>query len=91
MPALAVSAALAGAVAAALAFAPLAAADEPSRDGCRGSACSKPAAPPKVFKPAPSRNGAANVPQGWKNDARWAQQGSNPFGSGPKPPIVALD
>ena len=90
MPALAASVALAGAVAAALAFAPVATADEPSLDDCRGSACSKPA-PPKVFKPAPSRNSSANVPQGWKNDARWAQPGSNPFGSGPKPPLVALD
>ena len=91
MPALAASLALAGAVAAALAFAPLATADESSLDDCRGSACSKPAAPPKAFKPAPSRNSSANIPQGWKNDARWAQPGSNPFGSGPKPPLVALD
>ncbi|MCB1288534.1 MAG: hypothetical protein KDB47_12730 [Mycobacterium sp.] len=91
MPALAASVALAGAVAAALAFAPVAAADESSLEDCQGSACSNPAAPPKVFKPAPSRNASANIPQGWKNDAQWAQPGSNPFGSGPMPPLVALD
>ncbi|MCB1263917.1 hypothetical protein [Mycolicibacterium sp.] len=91
MSAFAATAALAGSVAAAIALAPIAVADEPSLDGCRGSSCSKPAAPPKAFKPSPNRNAAASVPQGWKNDAQWARPGSNPFGKGPKPPMVALD
>jgi len=28
------------------------------------------------------------VPQGWRNDALW---GGNPSGSGPRPPVIALD
>lgn len=39
-----------------------------------------------------SPNFAANLPPGWKNEALWAGPGgSNPFGKGPKPPVVALD
>ena len=37
---------------------------------------------------------AQNLPQGWANEARWAQSGpggSSPFGSGPMPPMLALD
>ncbi len=35
-----------------------------------------------------------NIPQGWANDARWAQSGpggSSPIGSGNLPPVLALD
>ena len=33
-----------------------------------------------------------DLPAGWTNEAQWARPGaSNPFGLGPKPPVLALD
>ena len=33
----------------------------------------------------------SNLPKGWTNEAMWARPGQNTFGSGPKPPGLALD
>ena len=92
------------AVAAAVALAPMVAADEGDGDGAtkpgkvRGSA--QQAGDRDVSKPSP-RSGPPRassqikeIPKGWTNEAQWARPGSggsNNFGSLPKPPIFALD
>jgi len=41
-----------------------------------------------------SQQSVRNLPQGWSNEALWAQSGpggTNPIGSGPLPPTLALD
>ena len=98
MTSLFVTAVLAGAVAAAIAVAPTAGADSPS-DGCRGSGCSEPRPASPGQKGGSAKNPlssdfAADIPTGWKNDAQWAKPrpgGPNPFGSGPRPPVFAMD
>ena len=92
------SALLAGAMAAAIALAPTAAADTPSVDNDRGSGASSNAGP---VKPGARQNqltrdfNSAQIPQGWKNDAIWARPApgtsDTTFGKGPKPPVLALD
>lgn len=81
---------LAGAFAAAIAFAPTAAADDedtgsrPDRTGRESS----------QQREAAQRQAWNDAPRGWSNEAQWARPGpggSNPFGSLPKPPIFALD
>ncbi|MGV0990993.1 MAG: hypothetical protein ACOYBX_07280 [Mycobacterium sp.] len=79
---------LAGAAAAAIALAPSATAERP--DNCRGTAC---------VKPGPVQNPlrtdfSPELPKGWTNEAQWARPGpagSNPFGAGPRPPVLAMD
>ena len=92
---------LAGALAGAIAMAPVAAADSrgagpdasaSSESVKRGPNAVKP-------KPRPAPNSAttdfnsSKIPQGWRNDALWARPGaSNPFGAtGKRPPVIALD
>ncbi len=90
------------AVAAAVALAPMVAADE--GDGAtkpgqvRGSA--QESGDRDVSKPGPrpgpprASSQIKEVPKGWTNEAQWARPGSggsNNFGSLPKPPIFALD
>ena len=89
---------LAGAAAAAIALAPTASAEGP-RDGCRGSGCSKPSPSQPQQNQRNQQNQlrtdfSSQLPKGWTNEAQWARPGaagSNPFGSGPKPPVLALD
>ena len=97
---------LAGAIAAAISLAPVAAAD-PGPDDTPGSsssvradASSPSAAGARAGSDGtPANNGqlssdfaSDDVPTGWKNEALWARPGgSNPFGAGPKPPVLALD
>ncbi|MGI9163096.1 MAG: hypothetical protein ACR2JI_09280 [Mycobacterium sp.] len=88
---------LAGAAAAAIALAPTAGADTPPSP-CRGAACTDSGPgknPVNTAKKNPLDTTFSNdLPTGWKNDAQWARPGpasSNPFGSGPRPPVVALD
>ncbi|HPX35355.1 MAG TPA: hypothetical protein PLH92_01060 [Mycobacterium sp.] len=76
---------LAGALAAAaIALAPAAAADNPSRGCAKGASCSQPVAPQKSAK-------QTDVPKGWSNEAQFSRPGVNPFGAGPKPPLLALE
>ena len=90
MSAFAATAALAGSVAAAIALAP-----SPSPMSRRWTdagvrrARSQPPAEGLQALTEPERRGQCAA--GWKNDAQWARPGSNPFGKGPKPPMVALD
>lgn len=95
-------AAIAGAIAAAIALAPLAGADtkEPAADSAAGSASTQRGPDAAKVKPRPAPNSATSdysssqIPQGWRNDALWARPGtpgSNPFGSGKRPPVIALD
>ena len=86
---------LIGAAAAAVALAPTAGADRP---GCDGSGCSDPGpAPDPQRGAAPGRDGyfTPSLQKGWTNEAQWARPdapaGSNPFGKGPRPPVIALD
>ena len=96
MASLFTAALLAGAAAAAIALAPTATADAPSKP-CRGTACTSP--DPVTKKPGTVNNPldtsfSANLPKGWTNDAQWARPGpagSNPFGAGPRPPVLALN
>ncbi len=89
---------LAGAVAAAIALAPAAGAEEAEdrqRSGSdRGSSqqADKINRGPNASKPA-KRGVAQDIPRGWTNDAQWARPGggNNNFGSLPKPPAFALD
>lgn len=90
---------LAGAVAAAIGLAPSAGADDDATTDSVASAES-PNRGPNAVKPRPAQNNATSdynsskVPQGWRNDALWARPGNpgtNPFGTGPRPPMVALD
>ena len=76
-----VSVLMAAAIAAAIAVAPAAGADP--RGGCDQS-CPGGA-------PNPLDSDFAGLPQGWTNEAQFAKPGNNPFGAGPKPPILALD
>lgn len=84
---------LAGALAAAaIALAPMASAEDRRGGGCdKGRGCSAPAQPAPKKNPL-SSDFTADLPKGWTNEALWARPGgSNPFGKGPKPPILALD
>jgi len=97
------SALLAGTVAAAIGLAPAATAD--SRDSItdsvagaesiqRGPNAAKVKPPRSIPNSATSDYSSSQIPQGWRNDALWARPGtpgSNPFGSGNRPPVVALD
>ena len=95
-----IPAALAGSfAAAAIAFAPLASADDkdvadPGRDR-KSSQQAAAADRGPASKTGPSRAdrpGSLNdVPKGWSNEAQWNRPGSNIFGSLPKPPIFAMD
>ena len=97
---------LAGAIAAAISLAPVAAADprpdgtpdssssvrvdadEPSAAGARAGS----AGTPSDMDQLSSDFASDDVPTGWKNEALWARPGgSNPFGAGPKPPVLAMD
>lgn len=79
---------LAGAFAAAIAFAPAAGAEDGDGDdlsttnrGPRGTTSQQ-------------QDRASQAPKGWSNEALWSQPGtgsSNIFGTLPKPPIYALD
>ena len=90
---------VAGAIAAAIALAPLAGAD--TRDAAPDSASSESTqrgtnafSPKQRSAPngATSDYGSSQIPQGWRNDAVWARPGaSNPFGTGKRPPVIALD
>ncbi len=80
---------LAAAAAAAIAFAPTAAADDlddlTSPSGGRGTA-------QEVKAPSQQEKSWNSEPKGWTNEAQWARPGgANPFGSLPKPPVFALD
>ncbi|MEI6251543.1 MAG: hypothetical protein WCP30_01920 [Mycobacteriaceae bacterium] len=93
---------LAGAVAAAIVLAPMASAD--SKDSAtdpvagaestqRGPNAAK-VKPRSVPNNATSDYSSSQIPQGWRNDALWARPGtpgSNPFGAGKRPPVIALD
>lgn len=96
------AATLAATAAAAIAFAPIAAADDDTDNlpgPNRGS--SQQAGDPDddltasgPARKAPKPDAADDVPTGWSNEALWSDQtggGSNPFGSLPKPPVFALD
>lgn len=86
---------LAGALAAAISLAPVAAAD--LGPGCdTASECSRAGGAPDQQSTAPNQLStdftSDDLPKGWTNEAQWARPGaSNPFGSGPKPPVLALD
>ncbi len=82
---------LAGAAAAVL-FAPTAGADAPlDCAGPRG--CSGPVQVRDVDPdPDSDQNGySPDLPAGWLNEAQFAKPGTNPFGAGPMPNILALD
>lgn len=96
---------LAGAIASAIALAPAAAAD-PGPDDTAGSssvsASDSRSAAAAGASPGRTRNSSDrgqlstdftdDLPKGWTNEAQWARPGAtNPFGSGPKPPVLALD
>lgn len=86
---------LAGAVAAAIALAPAAGAEEAEdRASARGSSQQADKVDRGPHKSTPTKRGAAaqDVPKGWTNEAQWARPGAtNNFGSLPKPPVFALD
>ena len=79
---------LAGAIAAALSLAPtVGAAPGPGCD--TASECSRGGSAPN---PLSTDFTSGDLPKGWTNEAQWARPGaSNPFGLGPKPPVLALD
>ena len=94
---------LAGTVAAVIGLAPVATAD--SSDSMtdavasaesiqRGPNATKAKPPRSISGSATTDYSSSQIPQGWRNDAQWARPGapgSTPFGSGPRPPVVALD
>lgn len=93
---------LAGALAGAIAMAPVAAAD--TRDTASDNSASSESVKrgPNAFKPKPrpapnnatSDFNSSKIPQGWRNDSLWARPGNpgNPFGpTGKRPPVIALD
>lgn len=92
---------IAGAFAVGIALAPAAAADKFDGVGSVESAEAPQRGPNAVdVKKRPGPNAATNdynssqVPQGWRNDAVWAnpsKPGSNPFGTAKRPPVIALD
>lgn len=79
---------LAGAIAAAISVAPAAVADP--GPGCDiASECSSAGGAPNQLSTDFTSD---DLPKGWTNEAQWARPGaSNPFGLGPKPPVLALD
>lgn len=93
---------LAGALAGAIAMAPVAAADSRDVGPDKSSRSESVDRGPHAVKPKP-RPGPNNatsdfnnsqIPQGWRNDSLWARPGnpgSNPFGTGKRPPVIALD
>lgn len=97
---------LAGAIASAIALAPAAAAD-PGTDDTAGSSSVTASDSRSAAAAGANRGSARNspdkgqlssdfadgdLPTGWTNEAQWARPGlPNPLGSGPKPPILALD
>ena len=95
---------LAGAVAAAIALAPAAGAEEvedrersaSDRGSSQKAESPRKADPvnrgPNASKPAKRGGAVQDIPKGWTNEAQWARPGaSNNFGSLPKPPAFALD
>lgn len=78
-----VPALLAGAAAAAIAFAPAAAAEDGDRD----------TRPDRTARGTSQQDAWNKAPKGWSNEAQWARPGagSNPFGTLPRPPVFALD
>lgn len=82
--------AILAAAAAAIAFAPAAAADDLNDLGGPGRGQQKTAQ--DVVKVSPQEKAWNDAPKGWTNEAQWARPGaSNPFGTLPKPPVFALD
>jgi hypothetical protein len=94
---------VAGAVAAAIALAPAAGAEEVDdleKSGSARGSSQKAESPqkadpvnrgPNASKPT-TRGAVSEVPKGWTNEAQWARPGAgNNFGSLPKPPAFALD
>lgn len=92
-----------GVLATGIAMAPAAIADRADRADSAASAESVdakrgPNAAEVRKRPGPNA-GTSNydsdqVPQGWRNDAVWAdpaKPGSNPFGTAKRPPVIALD
>jgi hypothetical protein len=91
---------LAGAVATAIGTAPVAVADvgDSATGSSEGAVVTELGPNATKFNPRTAPNtattdyGSSQIPQGWRNDALWARPGgSNPFGSGARPPVVALD
>jgi hypothetical protein len=93
---------IAGALAAGIALAPAASADDFGSLGDSLESVEAPERGPNAadVKKRPGPNAATNdyfsshVPQGWRNDAVWAnpeRPGSDPFGSAKRPPVIALD
>jgi uncharacterized membrane protein len=93
---------LAGAVATAIGTAPVAAADLGDSPAGTSDGVAVTQRGPNAAKPnsrtapntATTDYGSSQIPQGWRNDALWARPGtpgSTPFGSGARPPVVALD
>lgn len=78
---------LATAVAAGIALAPAAGADS-RPGGCDKSVgCSRPG----IGQNPLASDSTSGLPKGWTNEAQFARPGTNPFGAGPKPPVLALD
>ena len=96
---------LAGAIAAAISLAPAATADPGADDTADTSVSSSDSRSASAVdaRSGSTRNPAGNnqlttdytsddLPTGWTNEAQWARPGAaNPFGLGPKPPVLALD
>jgi hypothetical protein len=92
------TAVLAGAVAAAIGLAPAAGAEPGAvTDSVAGAESTQRGPNAAKVKPRSVPNNttsdysSSQIPQGWRNDALWARPGSNPFGTGTRPPVVALD
>ena len=92
---------IAGAIAVGIATAPAAIADDiDGADSAVSLDAPDPGPNPADVQERPGSNAATNdysdddVPQGWRNDAVWANPGnpgSDPFGSAQRPPVIALD
>ena len=80
---------LAGAAAAAVFLAPSAGADAPAGPGSARDGSSDASTPAATR--APSAKGySPKLPTGWLNEAQFAKPGTNPFGAGQMPSILAL-
>ena len=96
---------IAGAIATAIALAPAATADPGPDDTADTSVSATDSRSTSAAgaRSGSNRNPTSNnqlttdytsddLPEGWTNEAQWARPGaSNPFGLGPKPPVLALD
>ena len=40
---------------------------------------------------APESKFSRNIPKGWENETQFVRPGYNPFGTGPQPPLLALE